>query len=939
MAEAAQTSTLIGRVAELRRVEVFLGAIESGPGALLLEGESGIGKTTLWNRGLAESAARGQRVLRCRPSERETQLAYTALGDLLADVPEAAMSGLPKPQRRALEVALLRAEPDGEQSLQRAVGLGLLGVLRALAEQTPTLLAIDDAQWLDRPSESALAFVARRLQDERIGVFCVRRGGGPDTPLELDRAFPDGRFARFTLGDLDAGELELLLRADLGAGLSRRTLERVHRVAGGNLFFALEIGRALAERSEQLEPADELPIPANLQELVRDRLELLPPAARAAVQVAAALSRPTVTVVDAALAAAGKAPAAAAAVAAGVLEQTGGRVAFVHPLLATVAYQLLSAHERHALHARLAEILDDPEERARHLALAATEPDESVADALEQAAGRAAARGAPDAAAELLEQARRLTPAEDDEGRQRRGIEAAERHFEAGEVGHSRALLEEIARESPRGERRARALARLGWVCTHDEGPRAGADVFFAALAEPADDVKLRIEILEGLGWCLHSTRSVPEALAYARSALELAEELGEPTVLAGSLALVALLDTLGGEGVALATIERALALDHSPPWLQALGRPDWIHGLMVGWSGAIVSARDTFGVLRREALDRGDEQSLPLVLSPLARFELLTGDWTAALGHARECRDASVRNGQVGEQPYSLAIEAMVEAHLGDVEPSRAKIAEGLRLAEHIGDQPAVLELLATRGFLELSFGDAEAADRTLEEVAERARSTGFLDPALCRFHGDAIEAKIALGRRDEAQRLITDLAQLGRRLDRPWPLAVAARCRGLLCATLGEPEAAVTALDEALALHERVGEPFEHARTLLVLGTVQRRDRKKRPARESLEAAIEIFQALGAALWAERARAELARVGGRASPAGLTATEERVAELLASGLTYRQAADTLFVSPKTVQWNVSKIYRKLGITSRSELVKHLEDSGPAGSPAAGPG
>ena len=171
--------------------------------SLLLEGEIGTGKTTLWNQGLVSSAARGQRVLRCRPGERETQLAYAALGDLLADVPEAAMSDLPAPQRRALEVALLRAEPAGEQSLQRAVGLGLLGVLRALAEQTPTLLAIDDAQWLDRPSESALAFVARRLQDERIGIFCVRRGAGAEAPLELDRALP--RLVRLTLGNLDAG--------------------------------------------------------------------------------------------------------------------------------------------------------------------------------------------------------------------------------------------------------------------------------------------------------------------------------------------------------------------------------------------------------------------------------------------------------------------------------------------------------------------------------------------------------------------------------------------------------------------------------------------------------------------------------------------------------------------------------------------------------------
>ena len=452
--------------------------------------------------------------------------------------------------------------------------------------------------------------------------------------------------------------------------------------------------------------------------------------------------------------------------------------------------------------------------------------------------------------------------------------------------------------------------------------------MFFAALAEPAEDVRLRIEILEGLGWCLHSTRSVPSALEYARSALELAEQLGEPTVLAGALALVAFLDTLGGEGVAMATIERALSLEHSPPWSQVLGRPDWIHGLLVGWSGALTSARETFSVLYREAVDRGDEHSLPFVLFPLARFEFLTGDWTAALEHAREGEEASLRNGQIGERPFSLAMSSIVEAHLGNVERARAKIAEGLQLAERIGDHPSGLELLATRGFVELSLGDAEAAGRTLDGVAERARSTGFLEPALFRFQGDAIEAKIALGHRDEAERLVSSLEQLGARLERAWPLAIAARGRGLLRSAQGEPEAAIAALAEALAMHDRVGEPFERARTLLVLGTVQRRERKKRPARESLEAAFEIFHGLGAKLWAERTRGELARVGGRATASGLTATEERVAELLASGHTYQQAADALFVSPKTVQWNVSKIYRKLGIRSRAELIKHFEDS-----------
>ena len=463
----------------------------------------------------------------------------------------------------------------------------------------------------------------------------ARRHRSSSTARSRTRASSGSRSA-----GLDAGEIELLLRSELGVTLSRRTLERVRRASGGNLFFALEIGRALVARGGPLEPAEELPIPANLQELVRDRLELLPPAARAAAQVASALSRPTVRVVDGALAGSGE---AAAAVAAGVLEQDGERLAFAHPLLATVAYQLLSAPERCALHAQLAEILDDPEERARHLALAATKADEAVATALDEAARRAAARGAPDAAADLLEQARRLTPAGDDDERRRRGIEAAERHFEAGEVGHARALLEEIVGESPHGERRARALVRLGWVCAHEEGFSAGADVFFAALSEPADDVRLRIEIFAGLGWCLHSTRSVPDALEYAHSALALAEQLAEPTVLAGALALVAFLETLGGEGVAMATIERALALEHSPPWSQVLGRPDWIHGLLVGWSGALASAREAFSVLYREALDRGDEHSLPFVLFPLARFEFLMGDWTAALAHARECQDASM--------------------------------------------------------------------------------------------------------------------------------------------------------------------------------------------------------------------------------------------------------------------------------------------------------
>jgi DNA-binding CsgD family transcriptional regulator len=882
-------------------------------------------------------------VLRCRPVESEGRLAYAGLADLLAEVPDSAMAGLPAPQRRALEVALLRAEPEGEESLPLAVGLGVLGLLRALAEQEPTLVAIDDVQWLDHPSESALSFALRRLGDERVGLLCVRRAGERDSLLADERALPAERLA---LRGLDRASLGLLLRARFGPALTRRTLARVERAAGGNLFYALEIGRALVERGARPVPTAEPPIPAGLQELVRDRLAQLPSSARAAAQAAAALSRPRVSVVEAATSGSAVADAGAGtsgsavadAVEAGVLERDGERLHFAHPLLAAVAYGQLSAAERRALHARLAEIVDDAEERARLLALAADAPDEAVASALQDAARRAAARGAPDSAAELLEQARGLTPRHDADAGHRRGIEAAERYFEAGDVEHARRLLEEVVAQSSDPSRRAHALARLGWVRAQEEGFRVAADVFFAALLERTGDVRHRIEIEQGVAWCLHSTRTVPAAAEHARAALALAEDLGDPAVSAGALGLVAFLDSLGGEGVATATAARALALGQSPAWSQILGRPDWVHALLLSWVGALDDAHAAFDRLHREALDRGDEHSLPFILFHLARVAVLSGDWTAAQVHARDCHASTVRSGQVGELPYATAIVALVDAHVGRVEAARAGIEEGLDLADRFGSQPAALELLATRGFLELSLGDATAAEQSLDRLETLTRSTGFLDPGLYRFQGDAVEAKIALGHHDEARRILDELERVGKRLERTWPLAIAARGRGLLSSAEGDAEGAYRALEQALRLHDRLGQPFERARTLLALGSVRRRDRKKQAAREALGAARGTFESLGAALWADRARREGERIGGRATADGLTATEARVAELLASGLTYRQAADALFVSPKTVQWNVSKIYRKLGTSSRAELVERLT-GGSAGSsdPAAG--
>jgi DNA-binding CsgD family transcriptional regulator len=309
-----------------------------------------------------------------------------------------------------------------------------------------------------------------------------------------------------------------------------------------------------------------------------------------------------------------------------------------------------------------------------------------------------------------------------------------------------------------------------------------------------------------------------------------------------------------------------------------------------------------------------------------LARVECMAGNWEQAARYAEECHETMAQTGQENERPYALTIKALVAAHLGLVEATRSATDEGLPLALRLGVQPAYFELLAVRGFLELSLGSAAEAHRFLGPLPQAVREAGFGEPALFRFHGDAIETLLVLGQTEEATALLAELEEQGTALQRVWALAVASRCRALLSAAAGEIERAYDELDRAFELHDRLGEPFERGRAFLALGTIQRRARKKRAARESLERALAVFEELGAVLWSEKARAELARIGGRAPASGaLTPTEERVAALVAAGGTYREVADALFVSPKTVQWNLSKIYRKLGVRSRAELAAKL--------------
>jgi len=927
---------VVGRESEIGSVGAFLDDVGAGASALLLDGAIGIGKTTLWREGVAAAGQRGQQVLSCRPVEAEIALPFTALGDLLEGIGDQMLTRLPEPQREALEVALLRSEAHGSPLLGRAVALGLLGVLRALSEEGELVVAIDDVQWLDAPSADALAFAARRLREEPIGFLLARRAGiGDAFPLGLEATLDSGRVTRMLLGPLDLHALDRLLRTRLERQFLRPTLAELQRVSGGNPFLALELGRALVARDVPLVAGDALPLPATLQELLRERLAGVPAQASEVALVVSVLSRPTVDVIAAAIGRERGEAALEKAAAAGILEVGSDRIMFTHPLLASVVYAEASPSQRRALHARLAEIVDDPDERARHLALAAAGPDPQVATALEEAARRARARGAAQSAAEFWERARRLTPAADPAA-WRRSADAAECHFEAGDTDRARVLLEDVVARLPPGPDRATALTRLAWIRAMGEGFHVGTDLFRAALAEVGDDPAARIEIERGLAWSVHEVGDVAGAEPHARAALEMAEKLGDPALLARALADMAFFETVRGRGVPTAMIERALELDSKDEWRPILGRPAWIQGMLLEWAGDFDAARRTLDALRQGALARGDEHSLTYVAFHLGRIECLAGNWELAADYAEECFETMAQTGQEDERPFALTLRALVDAHLGRVTEARAATDEGLPLALEIGVVPAHLEMLGIRGFLEHSLGDAAEAQRFIGPLPQAAAEAGFGEPALFRFHGDAIETLLALGDREGAAALLGELEEQGRALERTWALTIASRCRALLSATAGDIDSAYASLGDALELHAELREPFERGRTLLMLGTLQRRDRKKQAARDSLTEALAVFDRLGARLWSGKTRAELGRIGGRtAAPGTLTATEQRVAALVAAGHTYREVADALFISPKTVQWNLSKIYRKLGVRSRSELAARLAAEGGASAPS----
>ena len=904
---------IVGREEELASVRAFVDEAEEGSAALVLEGEAGIGKSTLWLAGIEHARSRGLCVLSSRPAEAERGLAHVGLGDLFEDVSDDVLPALPAPRRRALEVALVREEDAGEALDPRTLGIATRSTLQLLARDGRLLIAIDDVQWLDDASTCALAFALRRLGDESILLLFARRVGNGLPTSEVEQTIDAERVQRLDVGPLSVGAIHRLLRRRLGRPFPRPTLLRLHEASGGNPFYALELARALDAEDTEGDPTRPLHVPESLDRLVRGRLGDLSAATRAALSLVAAGGRSS----PAMLGAAGMSEdALAPAFAAGVIERADGVVRFAHPLLASAFYQELPVEERQRAHRLLAGVVDDPLARARHLALASQEPDADVAATLEEAVALAATRGASVTAAELAEHALRLTSSCAGDDRHRRAI-AARMQLLAGDGRRARAHANELLTMAPAGRERAEALVLLSDI-EHTGALEYAIALRREALTEADSDPALQAAIHQWLGSEIRRTEGFAAAERDARSALELAERLDDDALRARALATLGFLRFNGAKPNALELVERAYNLADPVSEPRERLEAAFVLAYVLTWSGRLDRARTLLEGLYRELSER-DERRSAEALWYLSLVELAAGRLSLAADYADQQREIKHQYAiDELEDPLAIWVVARIAAHRGELDRAR-ELAERSRAIAHA--QPVFLAgQEGVLGLVEVWCGKPRKAVAHFA-VAEQSRfGAGVRDPSDFWWRAEYAEALLEVGRIGDAVDLLdlweTDAARLGRER----VLAQVARCRGLVAAARGDVEQALALLEQAVIQHDAVGDPFGRARAILAFGIVSRRARQKR---EAIEAALEAFETIGATGWAARARGELGRIGGRTRVEGLTPAEQRVAALVAEGRTNREVAAALYLGERTVETHLSHVYAKLGVRSRAELAR----------------
>ncbi|MEU8145653.1 AAA family ATPase [Nonomuraea sp. NPDC048901] len=901
---------LRGRERELAEIEALLARARDGRSAsLILRGEPGIGKSALLDH--AARSPEGLRPLRGTGIETEAELPFAALHLLLRPALDR-IGRLPAPQARALEGAFGLATARGDAPEDRfLIGLAALSLLTELAEDGPLLCLVDDAQWMDRSSAEALLFAARRLHSEGIALlFAARDGfhapGVPELRLEgLDRQA--------------AGEL--LHERTPGLGPSVR--ERILAASGGNPLALIELPRAPEALRHAQEP---LPLPRRIQEAYEARIAVLPPGTQTMLLVAALDDARDLDVV---LRAAGRLGVDGSALGpaehAGFLSTADGRISFGHPLMRTAAARRAVYDERLAVHRALAGVLDDEQDadrRAWHLAAAATGRDEPIAAALEQAAGRARERAGHAAAAAALERAARLTPGLAE--RARRLALAAEAAADAGVLEHAQGLADQARRLDDDPLTVAR-LAGLRGRIAFDRGAVHDAHRILldgAASISVLDRKAAALILLDAVrnAWYLSDPAAVAESAARLAE-LPLSPEDGLDGFVRAARAMA---DFLAGD------LDRAL-----PPFREliavAVAIPAGMTALRIslcslaGISGDFDNGEAIAQSAIEECRSVGLIGLLPLAQAVLAIHQLYLGRFRDAVTTATEGRRLAVDIGHTHRVAHFESVMAMASAVQGREQECR-ELAE--RTIAHVAAHPVATIVGWAEwalGLLDLGQGRFEAA---LERFDAAARGPLRHQIMPIYFAPDQIEAAVRLGLPARAEQPLARFATWTAAAGHPWAEAVLHRCRALLAHDDHEAE---RHWEQAARSHAEANRPYERARTDLLHGEWLRRNRRRHESRARLRAALETFERVGARPWAERARAELRAAGenvAQGSPdlaALLSPQEQQVVRLAATGITNREIAAQLFLSPKTVSHHLYRAFPKLGVTTRTELA-HLD-------------
>ncbi len=908
-----QIEQIVGRDSELSALRELLGR-GTPPGVCVLTGGPGAGKTTLWEAGIEAARQQGLRVLSARSSGADAEPTFAALIDLLDGVDLQEAAGLPAPQRRALDAALLRADPGGAPAEPHAIRVAFLTVVRSLALVAPVLLAIDDLQWLDVQSAEVLVFAARRLEVGRVGFLLARRPGDPSA---LERAL--GRFdvRQLEVGPLSLGAIRRVLSERLGLTLHRQLLRRIVDTTLGNPLFALEVGRSVAERGLP-DAGKEIAVPEGVEDALGTRVALLAEPLRALL-LAVALSGDLRV---AQLELLRGSSAVDDAVEAGLLVVDGDRVRASHPLLAAAARSRAGARGRRELHLELARVVSDLELRALHLALATEQPDAALAATVSAAAKAAAARGAAQEAVVLAEHALRITTPGSPE-RSERLLELAGYLEVAGDLQRVSTLIagELDSFGTPSARVQALLLLSEGGANQSSEDSLRFLE---RALVESGGDPLLRAPVLAKLSsnWSSILIQRIPEAEAWAEEAL-LAARAADPELERHVLQSLSWARGLRGRPVDDLR-ERFRAISGGAFYLAV--SPERVAAQRLVWRGEIEPARTLLTDLRTVADERGEAVSYALLRLHLCELELRAGAWADATELLDEWGESS--DDELLLWPMYERCRALLAAGRGLPDEAERWASQAIARAEAVGVRWDQLEALRAIGIAALLAHDPARAAESLGAVAEHTTREQVDEPGVFPFAPDLVEALAELREFGQAEAVTTRLAQLAEEQLHPWALTTAARCAALVeLASSAYDERAAWSLEQAAAEYARLGLRFDHARTLLSLGRAQRRARKWGAARHSLELAAAAFDGIGSTGWGEEARAELARVGARRPQASgtLTPAEQRVAALASQGLSNKEIAQTLFVTVNTVEAHLTHAYAKLGVRSRTQLAQRL--------------